>query len=809
MAGRQYQGASGFTNETGARQFQSSEGFQNETVSSSAQTVFPASITSAEAFGTVTVTLQVIPDGIPSEEAFGTVTVTGGSGGGGPIPSSSFVARQNKPTVRNIFIAEVAVKWWARDWVLHTGSTYRAPIPLPAPAAKPSGDSTAFTVDAVFFAGTPLTYRASIALVDANAGSWYWDGTNLYVRPLGGYTLFSGAYIANLTYRFASQPKIYNGYYYEPRLKSVPRLSLRIEPRFSGVGQLGGGTISFLNKDGFFDKIRDLQWQAGQCVLKMAIDDPPSLEMAYTDVADLGYWNIEEWNTSDDEFSLKLVEPKAALETSLPLTFYDRTAYPNIHQDYLGKPIPLAYGKVYGANPALIDPALKKFKVCSHAIKSFDDVRVKQAQKTQRVDTLTAWVNEATDTYKTNEANTVESMTFNGTKLTKADDLAACISTASRFFQDGVVVYVHTLTPGQNINAASVLATVSYTTNIWASIPFKTVDLPNGEFTLGLEYNSGAEVAVDLTGAKNADGTPMFNVADIASDLFSKLGITSINTTKLAATKAYFATGFDSSGDPVVFLKPSLYIASQEDGRSIFGKLNEACGTYLYYDLSGQVVFGVFSPVRSTSLPSFLDVPISFGDADILEAGPDLESESLDIFSTIKLNYAERIQDGWFESISIVSDELLRSNGLPAHRVEEREVALWDATDARYHAQRLVQTEAFPLRRFTIRIPWQAFLLKPGDFILVTYTRHSINAVVEILEVSPDLIGGNTRLTLGFNRNIGDNEGFWTGDSEAAWSAGWTADQKTTARLNSGYWCDDNGFPVTSDRLGFRGSVWI
>ncbi len=131
-------------------------------------------------------------------------------------------------------------------------------------------------VNAVNENGVALTERASIALTDANAASWYWDRTNarVYVHPTGSVSPYTKTVQVMLMFCFSIRAEVLDGRYYDGRVSELPTITSRVETKFGDPAKLGGGDISFQNEDGFFDSLASLDWNAGTCTIKMGADDP-------------------------------------------------------------------------------------------------------------------------------------------------------------------------------------------------------------------------------------------------------------------------------------------------------------------------------------------------------------------------------------------------------------------------------------------------------------------------------------------------------------------------------------------------------
>lgn len=276
----------------------------------------------------------------------------------------SVASEIKKATVAPIFLLEVTAALWVHGLVQHSGFVYKFPTSLNVVAVKQDT--------------TTRTQVNSVTDCINTPGSWFHDGSTLYVNTTDANGL-GATWQASIKFHFASRPKIFNEAFYDPRVKTVPALSIRIEPRFSGVGQIGGGNCTLINSDKFFDSLDSLYWDNGTAVFKMGIDTPQA-EMPYADYVNVGTWRVDGTETTGDLFTLKLRELKTNLEKSIPLNTFTREAYPQIDKNAVGQPIPLAYGTIYGAKPILIDTAAKRLKVADHAILCFLEARAETSQ---------------------------------------------------------------------------------------------------------------------------------------------------------------------------------------------------------------------------------------------------------------------------------------------------------------------------------------------------------------------------------------------------------------------------------------------
>jgi hypothetical protein len=619
------------------------------------------------------------------------------------------------PNIKRVFLAEITAGQHLTFWTLNSGSTWYA--------------ATAYEVVDVEENGASLTSRASIALVDANAGSWYFDAAaaRVYVHCTASASPYGKTLQALVQFRFANHPKIFNDDYYEPRLLSVPNMSLRVERRFTGVGQVGGGTVTFENHDGWFDGFTDLQWDAGIAVIAFGVDRPGISEMAYGDYAIIGTWRANKWSKDDTRFSLTLVERKSLIQNEIPTAVYDSATYPNARDSDIGKSIPVAYGTIKDVEPACINLLTRRFKVAGHAITGFDAVRVK--------------------------------------------------------------------------NTSS---------GAWEEKGFATTDLTLAEFTMGSgDWADGKEIAVDFRGKKTAGGIIMDNASDEPT---SHVNTTSFTTAwnKLDAGAVFL------SDDRATLGKLGVYIDEATQARKIIEAINLAVGGYLFSDSEGNFYYRVFDPAVGEGLTLLTEEEIfSFTE----------NHDSDKIYSRITVHYNKRHTQDWSEVYVLDLAERQYLHNQPEPALLEQEAVLSNTGDAQRMGQRLGVYEGRPARVWKISAPARLLLTKlPGDFLHVTYARHDFDEIVEILELSHDLMNDKTTLTVADAHGHADRAGFWVdaaavlptrfsglagyGAGSLAWNDSWDDEIKAWARQNVGYWTDANGFASTTDPESFMTSTW-
>lgn len=723
------------------------------------------------------------------------------------------------PTLTPIVLAQVTVGIWARNWLVD--GTLTNSFKVSATRTDARGKVFSLNLTSVRWnLTTLLTLQTSAANVNTTPGSWYSDGTILWVRPPSGQNIFTNTVQAFATFYFSHTARVLNEVFWEPRMSSVPNLSQRIEALFGGVGQIGGGSMALFNHDGYFNEMQDFQWHHGSVVLRLGVDFPHGRVMEWADYQTIATWSVREWRRDETMFTLNLEEPKAKIKTKVPFTFFDRTTYPNIEDSTVGKPIPVAYGRLLGIKPTLIDPGLKKFKVAGHAIKSFDGVRLKLNREEVRTFMVPTgdWLPYQGAAFRYYLANEEAiNVTFNTTSLADENSPEDVVATPGSWGTSENFVYLNPPS-GQSIHSGAYAITAKNTVESFATTNFASVNAALAEFTLGNDWAIGTEVSVDFRGKPNADNSVMENPSDIVLDLLTSVGETSIDSTSFTMAKACFQIGTDENGNLVHRMRPAVYLDEAREVLSTIGLINELTGCFLYSDELGRFHMGAFTPEQGEPLKVYNDL-------DLLDFEEMTDSE--ETFSKYITRFEERLQDDFAQVETVERAAFQFIAGQPNPVVEERTVELSEERDAEYWTQRQLGMRGEPLKLFTLRLPWNALMRRPGEQVRIESSARQLDQVFEVLEVRRDLSARQVTMVVGNLRNWKDEPGFWVADSDvlpsrfaahASYLAGnlfWDnarqldPDIQLWCRQNVGYWCDENGFANSTIADAFLPSVWV
>lgn len=207
---------------------------------------------------------------------------------------------------------------------------------------------------------TALTERASLAAVDANASSWYWDEAAgvLYVRTSTSadpdtFTVYS----ASVTFYVASTGVVLNrvdgdpstGIYYWPWLSGdVPQLLSEVEDILSGQKNTTTGRIAMTNGHGFWHTIVAADgayaWKNKRVRLYVG-GSYNGLTLDRSAYAALRGLKVEDVSPDETRCEFRLAPLARATEQLIPPTPYFESSYPNLGDGVRGTKKWVGYGR--------------------------------------------------------------------------------------------------------------------------------------------------------------------------------------------------------------------------------------------------------------------------------------------------------------------------------------------------------------------------------------------------------------------------------------------------------------------------------
>ena len=121
-------------------------------------------------------------------------------------------------------------------------------------------------------------------------------------------------------------------------MTGVPILKKTKDPLYFGIIKYDGGMLTLNNADGHYDDITD-NYTLGQPVtIKYGFDD------TYSNYETIFKGYVENLELTYDECNIEIMDNRKKLSKVLPTNFFDKTTYANLHDEDVGKPIPLVWG---------------------------------------------------------------------------------------------------------------------------------------------------------------------------------------------------------------------------------------------------------------------------------------------------------------------------------------------------------------------------------------------------------------------------------------------------------------------------------
>lgn len=236
--------------------------------------------------------------------------------------------------------------------------------------------------------GVPLIKQTSIANVQANQGTFFFDITanNLYVHCYDSNQPWTHEMFIGVVFGYSNIDRNFVGINYETRVERIPSLKQSKDPLYFGKLNFQAGNITLTNNDGFFDTFgEDNDVFGNDARVLIGFDDQEYLE--YEQLFS-GY--IENLSIDSTKAIFKIQDKRKQLSRALPPNIFDITTYPDLKEANIDKPIPLAFGEIRNAPVICTNeeeaplPANYSFKICdttNRSIKSIDNVIVEGSTK--------------------------------------------------------------------------------------------------------------------------------------------------------------------------------------------------------------------------------------------------------------------------------------------------------------------------------------------------------------------------------------------------------------------------------------------
>jgi len=201
--------------------------------------------------------------------------------------------------------------------------------------------------------GAALTERASIALVEANAGSWYHDASTqkIYVHTTGTADPDTVDMMAGIfRLHFSTTGETFSNIHYEKRvlLDSAANITEKTADLVIGRQRTAQGKVSLDNSDKLFDKLsRTWNWKNKAARYRFGIDD-----IALSEYQTTGQLVVDDIAPLEDSFTLNLVAEIDAWRQRFPITPHFGSG---LGEGVIGTRVPILIGSKADIIPDLVD----------------------------------------------------------------------------------------------------------------------------------------------------------------------------------------------------------------------------------------------------------------------------------------------------------------------------------------------------------------------------------------------------------------------------------------------------------------------
>jgi hypothetical protein len=251
------------------------------------------------------------------------------------------------PILNNLFINDGPFVFVALPSTWSTGAYWTTAFGAPAESVSGTINITSFVRDSVNVYSSVLSV-ADCRLIEQ---SFYWDNAaqTLYVHLEHEQGIASPSFKYGKTFGYCNKKACYiGGIFYAPIVKSVPNLAQKQDLVAYDKLSFLSGNVVLDNVGGDVDEILTESFFGYQCFIAH-LDDDERDDYERTEIQYLAALYVEDFSASKSEVSLKVQDRRKASNIKIPNVLFTAAAYPNIADNEVGKPIPLAFGLIRSA----------------------------------------------------------------------------------------------------------------------------------------------------------------------------------------------------------------------------------------------------------------------------------------------------------------------------------------------------------------------------------------------------------------------------------------------------------------------------
>ncbi|MFQ5443043.1 MAG: hypothetical protein ACE5EK_00360 [Nitrospinales bacterium] len=226
---------------------------------------------------------------------------------------------------------------------------------------------------------TFLTLKNSVAEVESNSGTWYFDSSTevLYTHASDSVDPDTHYMTAYFLLVFATHPRVFNGRFYQPKIAGIPEFRQSVNEKKAGNTIQSSGRLTLLedSEDPFWSAmLYTYNWLNKRVTIKLggSHDDYP-----YAEFKTVARWILKGNVYTDTEVQFEAADLKSLLKNRIGVNRYDLVTYPNLDPDAEGKVIQIAYGQITNGRAVLVDSTVGtggKWKLAGHVIDSITAV---------------------------------------------------------------------------------------------------------------------------------------------------------------------------------------------------------------------------------------------------------------------------------------------------------------------------------------------------------------------------------------------------------------------------------------------------
>ncbi|MFQ5716317.1 MAG: hypothetical protein ACE5GQ_04385 [Nitrospinales bacterium] len=275
----------------------------------------------------------------------------------------------NETDSEKVYLAEIEPALKMTGWQLAPGqtNTYQAAVDAGMAVCRLKEEKT------------DLVQKQSVAEVEANPGSWFFDPAAeiLYAHSSDSASPDSHYMTAYFLETFATHPRVFNNRFYQPKIALIPEFRRSVNEKSAGNTIQSSGRLAMLEDSAqpyWSQTLYKYNWLNKRVTLKLggAHEDYP-----YSEFKTVARWILKGNTYTDTGVEFEVADLKNIFMTRIGLNRYDTATYPNMDPAAEGGTIQIAFGQIANARAVLIDSATGvggKWKLSLFAVNSIDAV---------------------------------------------------------------------------------------------------------------------------------------------------------------------------------------------------------------------------------------------------------------------------------------------------------------------------------------------------------------------------------------------------------------------------------------------------